>query len=188
MSKDKVKNREGKTFFLKSDNSGFTLLEILIAISIIILMTGLVMTNYHSSQKELALQRAAYKFSQDVRRAAEMAMAAKQISGSFPDGYGLYLDQSWGSYYKLYADENGDERYNGSDTELETIYLEHGIIIKNANPAVFSVNFRPPAPIVKLKDGGGGNKDWVEVTFSLESDPSKTKVIRINGIGMVEIQ
>ena len=80
--------------------SGFTLTELLVVASIIILFSAIVLANYQTGNKQFALQRSAHKLAQDIRRAQEMAMSAKECEpcgNVVPPGYGIYTQQHYSS-------------------------------------------------------------------------------------------
>lgn len=118
-----------------------------------------------------------------------MAMSAKEFQGVIPSGgYGIYLKLSWGNFYKLYADTNGNEKYDGADGEVETIYLEKGVILQDISPSSLSINFKPPNPTIKIKTDSGGDSNTATITLSLESDSTKTKKVKVNAVGLTEIE
>lgn len=181
---------------------GFTLVEILVVVAVIFILSLIILPNYRSSASQFTLVRAAHKMAQDIRRASEMAMSAKECSpppascpvggGVPPGGYGFYIDKGVDDSYKIYADSGsppGPERYTSGE-EIETIYLEKDVYIKDFNPssANFSINFKPPAPTIKIKDGGGIDKDNVTITIALRADSSKTKTIKINKAGLIDVE
>lgn len=157
---------------------------------IIVFFTGLVLVNYKTGGDKFALQRSANKLAQDIRRAEQMAMSAKECEvcgGIIPGGgYGIYLKQG-DDYYLIYADTNpsqGNERYDGgNDDLLETIYFEKDVYIKNVSPSSLSINFKPPDPAVKIS----GDED-VTITLALEDDPGQERAITVNKAGLVEIE
>ena len=172
---------------------GFTLIEILVSISIISILTILVFSNYYSGRRQFALQRSAHKLTQDLRRAQEMAMSAKKSPlGNEPKtGYGVFFEENE-KEYKLYADIDSNEFFTSENDEIvETIKLEKGVHIKeinsNSSPKKISVNFKPPDPTVKIKFLVGGANEAI-ITLSLVTDDSKTKTIKINKVGRIEIE
>lgn len=174
----------------KENLGGFTLVEVIVVTSIIILLSAMVLVNYRSHSGELVLQRAANKLTQDIRRAGEMAMSVKEFQGSIPPGgYGVHFSTSWETYYILYADENNNEKYNvGVDGEVERINLEEGVYIQSISPASLSINFKPPAPTIKLKTEAGEDSTNAQITLSLKSDINKTRVIEVNTAGLINIR
>jgi Tfp pilus assembly protein FimT len=174
---------------------GFTLVELLVSIFIIILISGIIFANYRVGGQQFALQRSANKLAQDIRRAQAMAMGAAACpagtacAGQVPPGYGIYLSQG-NTNYLLYADTNpagGNQNYDGGDASIETINLEKGVKILSASPSSFSINFKPPDPIIIIR-GSAGDVSTATITLALLTDTSKTKTITVNSAGLIEIQ
>ena len=123
-----------------------------------------------------------------------MATSAKECThptvcptGGVPSrGYGIYFDQNVKSSYIIYADTGSpDEQRNpGGGEDIEIISLEKGVEIDSTSTPKFSINFKPPDPIVRIKDDAGVDKE--NVTIALKAD-SKTKTITVNKVGRVEI-
>lgn len=168
---------------------GFTLIELLVVSSIIIFFSLIIIANYRTGEEGFRLQRAAYKLAQDIRRAEEMAMSTREFGYKTPKGgYGIYLNTSNSNSYILYADENGNERYDSasSDFEVEKIYLEKGVFINSLSPGgSISINFKPPQPQVKINGNLSGT---ASITLALESDSAKTKTIEVNSVGLIEVK
>jgi putative endonuclease len=201
---------------LKS-GAGFTLTEILVVIFIISLLSALTFANYRQGGKEMALQRAAYKLAQDIRRAQEMAMAATECpsgtpcEGQTPPRYGLYIsDPSGGGWkygYYLFADLNGNGLYDrGSDPLVEptqNTQYEGGVIynghreVTDCNPPTglggkkrIHLTFEPPDPktVIYVSTGTpSNNSNCSEVKIFLEID-GQEKSVKINKYGMIEVQ
>lgn len=184
-----------------STQKGFTIIELIVVISIITILSAIVLVSYRTGERQLMLQRAASKLAQDIRRAQEMAMSARECTpppvscpagGGVPvGGYGLYIDKSQPDRYFIYADSNtspGAEQYSSGE-EIETIFLEKEVKIEDLVPASanFSINFRPPDPTIKMKDAAGIDKENVTIIIALIVNPSQTKTIKVNKAGRIEI-
>ena len=177
---------------------GFTLVELLVSIFIIILMSGIIFTNYRQSGQQFALQRSANKLAQDIRRAQQMAMSAKECpagtvcAGQVPPGYGIVLDKNWNTKkYRLYADTNGNnEFFNPNDPVIELIDLEREVLIKEISSTYSSVsiNFKPPDPEVTIKFNTGSSVSETIITLALAADLNKIKIVKVNKAGLIEIQ
>lgn len=179
-----------------SKNKGFTLIEILVATSIVIIMSAIILPNYNVGGQQLALNRAANKLAQDIRKAEEMAVSVKtcqQCEGSDPAGYGAYFNINNASFYIIYADTQQDGIFNiGQDVVVENIEIEKGIIIKNINnnsSGNASINFSPPDPKVKITYSGSGTElDYITITIAVGNDQTKTRTVVVNKAGLIYVE
>ncbi|MBU4274231.1 prepilin-type N-terminal cleavage/methylation domain-containing protein [Patescibacteria group bacterium] len=192
--------------------NGFTLIEMVVVIGIIIVLVSITVANFSEVRGQLALKRAAHQLMQDLRKAQEMAMSSAGLNGtgdcSLPvRGYGIYIDcLTDNKSYKLYADTTADtgfdcetypptecwEYYNPPDCIIETLFIqENGVIIKEINNTTgggrISINFKPPNPNIKIK-WLLSIADEVEIVLALESDQTKTKTVIANRIGLLQIK
>lgn len=173
---------------------GLMLLEVLIVVAIILVLTSIVMVSYREGQKKVILERVSHKLAQDIRTAEEMVLSGRECpecGGTEPNGYGIYFEENLDEYL-LYADMNGNDFYSENDVPpdaiIEIISLEKGVFIKNIDPAPdkVSINFVPPDPKITMKWEGGGDNQTT-ITIALEADDTKTKTIRVNTAGLIEI-
>jgi len=180
---------------------GFTLLEITVVISIIILLGTIFIANYRGGEKQFALRRSANKLAQDLRRTQEMAMSGVLFNGVFPKGgYGIHLKEDLDSYI-LFADCDGDGESDENGPALtctdatpenpypetiEEISLEEGIKILTLNPHTGSkaleITFFPPDPTVTI------NPDASSATISLTFDGVSQKTVTVNKVGLIDIE
>jgi type II secretory pathway pseudopilin PulG len=182
--------------------TGFSLIEILLVLLMIMFFTGLTLVNYKSGGKHFALQRSANQLAQDIRRAGQKAMSTAicdECGDIIPDGgYGIYLEKGTtnGKKYILYADDvnvNG-EYDDGSDHKIgEDILIESGVYIHNIEIAggpltnSASINFLAPEPIINISPGGASAVKLV-ITLALETEPTKTVTVEANIAGLVEVK
>ncbi len=179
-----------RVIFLKN---GFTLVELLVVTSIILIISAAIFPGYGNIRGQLLLDRSAHKLSQDIRKAGEMAMSAKLSGAEVPNGYGIYIVENQTSYL-LYSDlppVDGNERYNSDqDGIIETIQLETGVKIESVTPSPsVSINYKPPSPRVKISDANGIEPvdKTATIILSLISNPSRTKTVKVNAAGLVDI-
>jgi type II secretory pathway pseudopilin PulG len=161
------------------NDSGITLIEILVVISIMILLSGILIADFPKIKRQFAITRSVYKMSQDIRRAQDMGFSGEQISDIDVKGYGVYvnLDRLGPKKYLIYADIDGDYRYtittevgdilcNDPDLETETDCLIETIDFSQAEPGVsitnilntkddkqeVDINFMPPNPTITITE------------------------------------
>lgn len=171
--------------------NGFTLTEILVVLFIISLLSGVTFANYRQGGKQMALQRSAYKFAQDIRRAQEMAIGSAEsptpaCAGQIPiGGYGIQLKTSpadWREYYVLFADCDGGRDYDEPGELIERIYFEKGTRLHALPATPLRIIFLPPDPTTIFIPAHVTNP-----SITLRND-GQTKIIRVYRTGLIEIQ
>lgn len=161
----------------------FTLVELLVATGIILLLAVLILPNYRLGEAQFALQRSSSKLAQDLRRAQEMSMSAKEFAGApatFKGAYGIKF-QIDSSNYILFADLNNNQFYDSGE-EVEIPELEKRVRISNLSPASpLDITFTPPVPTVNI------NPSAVSAIITLIND-SQTKNIKVNKAGLINVE
>ncbi len=160
----------------------FTITELLVVIAIITLFSTLSIPIFRVGERMYLLQNSAYRLAQGIRRAQEMAMAAKSKTG-----FGVYLSSNT-DYFIIYEDStsSNNEIYDDStDKIVETISLEKGVLIWNISPtSSLSINFRPPDPKVRIGNQFQTSTQAI-ITLALKSDLTKQKKVFVNQGGLI---
>lgn len=164
---------------------GFTLIEFIVVVAIIISLSSLSFLNYRAGEKEITLQRSIYRLAQNIRRAQELAMSSREFEKKATGGYGLYFNLSPAApdstHYILFADINNDKQFGAGDGIVETIELEKGIEITNLSSGqILTIVFSPPDPTVTI------NPLSSSATITLGA-LSKTRTVTINTTGQIDI-
>ena len=164
-------------------NKGFTLIELVVVIGIIVLLTALTLPNYRAGDKQLSLQRSVSKLSQDLRRAQEMAMSSREFIGApptFRGGYGIYFNLSQPGQYILFADLDNENDYDTGEA-VETLVLESKIIIDSLSPSgPLTIVFIPPDPTIVF------SPDAAIASITVINE--ETKTVQINKAGLIAIE
>lgn len=169
---------------------GFTTVELIVVVFVIILLTAFTLPNWRSGEQSLALDRAAHKAGQDVRRAQELSLRAQAHSCAVGEmkGYGVYFSQDKDSLtsYIIFAECSGNFEYDqGVDDIVETLFLESGIEIASVSPSpAVSILFIPPTPQVFIKPGDPLN---AQVSFKRTDGAGAPKILDINSKGVIDI-
>ena len=174
---------------------GFTLIELIVSVSIIALVSGVFLANYHSTNKQSELTMVAQKLASDIRLAQSYSLGSKEYDSSVPSGgWGAHFDKvsSPGSY-KIFADSNGNMEYDvGEDDEDkggQTVNLPAGVTISEIDAGVsidsVDITFLPPAPVTNIWDGAD-NYSAVQIKLEREGE-SLTKTVAVNFFGLVEV-
>jgi prepilin-type N-terminal cleavage/methylation domain-containing protein len=178
---------------------GFTILELLVTITVMAILSAVVLTMTAQEEKLTLLKKTAYLVAQDIREMQNLAMSGqgRNCGSSITQVFGIHFDKSgsnWNKSYILFADCNGNDLYRPSpDNDIiirkvtlkpELDVADISLLVGNLN--TLDVTFRPPDPIISVNTATSGQE--AIITLSLKSNPLKTKIIRINTVGRVQIE
>ena len=183
MGRELIMDKKNNINKYSSKQSGFTITELLVVIFIISLLSTGVLLSYRNSNRNYALDHTARQLVSDLRKVQNMAMSG--VNTSSYDSYGLYILDDASSYI-IYIDINGNNRYEPSDTILETVNLQDTVIVDSTLPLSnkLDVFFKSPNPITYIN---GSNNVGVSGTIILKMDGlSKTKTIIVNTSGLIQ--
>lgn len=140
-------------------NNGFTLIEMLTVMAIIVLITSVVIFNIGLERQNSALFRSAQNLSLNLRQIQNYALSSKTFRTiGIPCGWGIHFNGVNSIGYVIFADlalnQNCSDRdfiraANGSE-DFETVSLESGIRISSLSDNLSDVVFTPPDPIVNF--------------------------------------
>jgi prepilin-type N-terminal cleavage/methylation domain-containing protein len=82
----------------------FTLIELMVTITIVVLVTGIVLVQYSSFNSSVLLTSQAYQLAFDLREAQSLAISVRGQGNSFREEYGLYFNYSTPGVYHLFQD------------------------------------------------------------------------------------
>jgi len=202
-----------KNLKCKSD-AGITLVEIVVVIFITVLFSMLIISDFPTIQRRLALSRATYKLAQDLRKTEDFGFSGVTIkykTGHITvKGYGIFLGPA-STQYLIYADVNGNEIYDGSffnglcseqtdppqaDCPIEIIDIREenpSLSIKKIENIVgvfpISINFMPPNPTINIANAGGSYNDpaGIVIVLGLTTDLSAERRILVNSSGLINV-
>ncbi len=199
---------------LGHDCAGFTLLEMLTSLSIIIMITVIFIVNFHSTNKRTDLVMTAQKLVADIHLAQNNTLGLVKYGDTVPaGGWGINFDKSKPGQYIVFADlDQPASNEPGQIWSASSGYMKYdaaieGVISQGArvvtlppeitissittgtnNPAestLANVTFLPPDPKTNIFNGTGTS---TVVTITLkEADDRSIKTIRVNFLGLVEV-
>jgi prepilin-type N-terminal cleavage/methylation domain-containing protein len=193
--------------FIKKDfkniryKRGYSLIEIMIVISIVSVIAAVVLFSYKSFDNHLATNAASQEIASTIREAQVFALSVKQNSGDFYKGYGMSFDPQDPSVYYIFVDKNNNGTYDVSNNELvESNPLRDGVKIKSVcvtnkstnviscNPSVVSSGtvlfYRPkPEAVIYFQN----SQNFSKITITLEVGDSQSQVT-VNNIGQISTQ
>ncbi|MDD2680585.1 MAG: prepilin-type N-terminal cleavage/methylation domain-containing protein [Patescibacteria group bacterium] len=179
-------------------NLGFSLIELIVSISIITLLTTIFLANYHTINRRTDLTMTAQVLVTDIRTAQSNALGLIQYDGEIPaGGWGVFLSRydDENDKYIIFADVDGTQDYSGDESATQfgakTVNLPPKITIDSLrtqnNQEVEKVNiiFLPPDPLTYIITEFG-TTTAINIRLK-ESLNNTTKTVRINFLGLVEV-
>ncbi len=172
--------------FLKNQN-GFTIVEMIVSVSIVVLLTGLFLANYHAINKRSEINMVAQKMLSDIHLAQSKSLSLEEYGvDNIPlGGWGIHLVEGESGYI-IFADDNGDKEYNIGEAD-ETMGAKNismtNVVISNIDlDNSLDIIFLPPNPTVYFNGESG---QAFNITLS---DGESEKNIAINFLGVVDVE
>ncbi len=176
---------------------GFSMIELIVTISVITLVTGIFIANYKSNNRRTDLIMTAQKLVADVRLAQNYSLGLARYGGSTSTnvplgGWGIHFDlNSYGdNKYVIFADDDGDGLYDVGEADpalgARISVLSADIRIKEMSiGSLADVIFLPPDPVTTITNSVSTFDDLLIVLEDINSGAIKT--VKVNFLGLVEV-
>ena len=174
--------------------SGFTVIEIVVAAGIFAMIALLYVTNFKSFAQGRAVESNADKIAANIRQAQIWTLTGELApSGSRPYGYGINIDSPCTSgtcTYKVFADTCNPTNHvydNGCDTIVSTEPLDALVSVASVSPSgPLTLLFTMPGADIYTNTTAAQS---ASITLSHRAVSNKTKVVSIDGVsGQVNVQ
>ncbi|MBN2884694.1 prepilin-type N-terminal cleavage/methylation domain-containing protein [Patescibacteria group bacterium] len=181
-----------------TDNKkGFSLIELVISVSIISLLATIFLANYHNINQRTDLAMTAQTLVSDIRFAQSNALGLIKYGEEIPGGgWGIFISANpEDRQYIIFADTDSNREVSFNEDELsfgartvvlpekisiDEIYLDSGTVVSDVN-----IVFLPPDPVTYIITQFG---DTSAINIRLkESINNTTKTVRVNFLGLVEV-
>jgi prepilin-type N-terminal cleavage/methylation domain-containing protein len=181
---------------ISKQQKGFTLIEMLVSISIIVMISGIFLANFRGSSRKSELSFAAQQMASDIRLTENYSLGLVKYGDVLPTGgWGFYLDQN-ANQYKIFADVSGDKIYNDGEADTSKsariITLPKNIVVNSIKYGTsldnidtkLNMSFLPPDPLVYI----AGQKYYQAEIILKDTRDGSTKTISANFFGLVEVK
>ncbi len=180
----------------------FTLIEMIVSISMIVIVTALFIANYRSANKRTDLIMTAQNLVADIHLAQNNTLGLVKYNDLVPPGgWGISFDVDK-NYYTLFADLDAPDssgymsmdeatearpEYGGRVTHLPAeikiskLTLGDGTDVNAAN-----VTFLPPDPRTNIFDTVTSTSSALKIELT-EARNNSVKTVRVNFLGLVEV-
>ena len=174
--------------------SGFTILEMLVSVAIILLISGQVLVSFSNVKEASTLTRAAQELAFNIRRAQNMSVSVVGVgiggTMQIPNAGGLRLSSMIGNNdkYFFFADQNGNGMYDGPLERIEPNILLPGNIritaITGEAPAgsgVHIIFYTPEATLLLSNAAATPIINFLSITLTGPSGGVQRVRVRISG-------
>lgn len=198
--------------FRKKTNSGFTLVELLVTISIFVILTGVVLFNQAKFNSTILLTNLAYDTALTIRQAQTYGINIREFNTEFVP-YGVHFDTSAGTSFILFADikynkadkkvspYDGDTSFcNSTDGCVNRYNIKRGNYISSievedststSSVDILDILFQRPNPDAKIygKDiDEDGYREYTGASIILMgADGASVRKVRVQQNGLIEI-
>lgn len=170
----------------QTPEGGFTLFELLVVIFIIALVSAILVINMRRSESQYKLQIGAQEIAQSIRRAQDMALSSFRYQGNVPFAYGLFFDKQNRTSYRIFADINGNNKYDAPDGNVDIINIEKGIEIGSlSREPRLHITFSLPDGFTEIEPSASSATITIKKTGG--SCPQDCKEIIIERTGRISI-
>ena len=164
---------------------GFSLIEVIVTLSLITILTLVVLANYRGGEKRYILQSANQQLISDIRKAQNIALSP---GPQFTAGVGIHFDLNKSNSYFFFLDKNKNQKYDGPEERWgeETSFppkIQMKTILPLTDGRTMDIFFLPPDPTTYINGFFDINNS---TTISLEMKdidiPTRTITIKSNGL------
>lgn len=169
-------------------SKGFTLIEIVVVVSIIVIITGIVIFNIGSVRQNSALLKSAQNLSLNMRQVQNYSLSSKDFKAQgVPCGWGIHFNGLGSTSYIIFADLASSQdcsnrdflRASDGSEDFEVVNFDAGIVISNLSNNLSDIIFYPPEPSIVF------TPDQAIASITLINRSSSTRTITINKTGAI---
>ena len=191
-------------FSVRKNNAGFSMVKLLVTISILALVSGLVFFNQSKFNNNVLIANLAYEISLAIRQAQSYGVQVKEVGGSFDEGYGIYFN-STSDEFIIFADTYPVASPNflydsgsNSDTVIDILKMSNGNQIEdlcvksgateNCTVNSVTVSFLRPNPTAIITANSASTPEYDSAEIKIISPKGVEKEIFVNRIGQISVK
>lgn len=178
-------------------HTGFSLLELMVTIGIVMLVTGVSLVRYGSFNNSVLLKSQAYELALDIREAQLFGVSVSGANaGEFQGAYGIYFDLSQSNVYQLFQDSsNGNDSYDDGEAVGDSFTIDPRFLItgietdQGCSPTEVSIAFRRPNfdALMWTDASGCSNPNQVTIRLAAAADSTVTREVIVYQSGLIEV-
>jgi prepilin-type N-terminal cleavage/methylation domain-containing protein len=174
-----------KDYFLQ----GFTLIELMIVLVIIVALTVLVLSGYSEGRPRLSVERTTESFIMNFYRARDKGFfsSAQDDGESFDGKYGILVNKSDENY--IFFSEEGGVMNTIEEIKIEGLSKIYEITtpLGTANSVKISFFSDSSGKNVYFDDNLLLSNNYIVITFSAKDNDEIKRALQINSTGIMEV-
>ena len=192
---------------LKKFKKGFTLIEIMVSVSIFAFMTALLVAKYGNFNQSVLLTNLAYDIGLTIRTAQTYGLSVRRLeSGAAPFqyAYGVHISNNSNEKQQMifFADISPDNVYTVSDFVVSTYAIKRGAVISGvcvvkgsscvAGNGTLDITFKRPDPeaLIYFTSSNGVpdiNNPYTYAKITVQGVDGGIREVVVNSIGQVSV-
>jgi prepilin-type N-terminal cleavage/methylation domain-containing protein len=177
----------------------FSLIELLVSISIIVIITGLFFASYRTANKQAELSRSVSDLSSSYRKALNQTLGLSEYNGVVPNGgWGVHINlANDNTNYHVFADRDSNGQFDDGEANKdfggETVNTPRDIIINSivvngtTNVSYLDVIYIPPHPTVILDTSEVADEITEAEITMLSLETGVSKAVEVNFVGLIDM-
>ncbi len=187
----------------RTQSSGFTVVELMVSASILIVITSVVFAQHSRFSGNLLISNLAYDMALTLRQAQVYGLSVREFgtgSGEFDIGYGVHFDQSTPTAYILFVDRDKNGRYDSVAENVEIFSLRQGNLIRQfcatlssgtekcagSGITILDIVFVRPDPDANIRSDVAGDL-YRSARITVESPQGVARLIDVVATGQISV-
>lgn len=188
---------------VRKQHRGFTLIELVVVMGILILISSIILANYSKFGGQILLRNLAYDIALSVREAQVYGISARSFLGAeFAVGHGVYFDLNEGrNFFFLYTDVDSNSFFTSAASEwVETFSIGRGYTVdrlcipsgpssETCTATRLDILFKRPEPDAIIRASTGGGLTQYDRARIVVASPQGDKLsVLIETTGQISVQ
>lgn len=177
-------------------NSGFSVVELMVTISIIVIVTGLSLTRYSDFNNTILLKSQAYEMAFDIRQAQMSGISVRTSEGvAARSGYGIHVSTDNPSSYYFFLDNDPNNSWFETSELIDTFVIDPRFVITDiciagsCGQSAASIIFRRPNfDAIITNSASGSGQSSATIVVAPEADASVTREIKVYRSGQITVE
>ena len=203
---DRVKKASNILKPMRTSVSGFSLVELIVVLSVMVIITGLVLARYRGYGRSATFANSSESIILAIREAQVYGIGVKGQSLTptctggvtiYDCGYGTYFSTASPKGLTLFIDKNSDGNFDSaasetlssvnfdSATSITSIQCDAGAGFVSCPGGAVSLTFKRPNPTAIIEDNSGVQYNAAIITISNGTD---TSVVTVTKAGQLSLQ